>query len=96
MNVYKTVEIPAQEATTKKKFVKTICDRCKKDIRESKTGGDYNDTEIEISMDIGDRYPEGGHGIKINIDLCADCFKGKLIPFLESEGVTINETKWDY
>ena len=41
---------------------------------------------MEIKVIIRHReglnYPEGGSGIEINIDLCPDCVKNKLIPWL--------------
>lgn len=77
---------------------KTICDMCKKEIN----GGDWADgmydiDETNISYRTGKNYPEGGFGEKYRIDLCPECFKNKLIPFIEEEGNTnIESEEWDY
>lgn len=92
MNIYKTIEVPAKEATTKKVFYMTVCDICKSEAKER----GYDVGEASIQMREGESLPDCGHGTEINIDLCMECFREKMIPFLESEGVVINETEWDF
>lgn len=92
MNVYKTVEVPAIEATTKEVFQKTICDICKEDAEP--VGWDVG--EVEITMREGTSYPECGFGTNIEVHLCVECFKEKLVPFLESEGAVVNTEEWDW
>ena len=52
--------------------------------------------EIEIRYKDGDEYPSGGSGTKYNVDICPDCFKTKLIPWLESQGATCKSEEWDW
>jgi hypothetical protein len=59
---------------------------------------EINETEIKITITQrdGSAYPEGGSGTEYEIDLCKDCFKGKLVPWLKAEGATIEETEWEW
>ena len=47
-------------------------------------------------MKTGSNYPEGGSGEETTIDICPDCFKDKLIPWVESFGgkPTVKEWNW--
>jgi hypothetical protein len=54
-------------------------------------------SETQIHLIEGDKEgdPGSGRGITIPVDLCPDCFKGKLIPWLKSQGADIKELDWD-
>lgn len=98
MKVYKTVDVPA---TTREVLVKRRCDLCGKESKSSDwDAGSYevNETEIKITMKQkeGSNYPEGGSGTEYEIDLCPDCFTERLVPWLKSEGATIEESEWDW
>jgi len=77
------------------------CDLCG---RKAKTAtwnsGIYEVNETEISIIVkqkeGASYPESGSGTKYEIDLCPECFKNRLIPWLKGQGGTIQEDEWEY
>jgi hypothetical protein len=96
MKVFKTVDVPA---TTSQVCIKRQCDLCGvESTHEDWNKGLYeiNETEIKITIKQTDgrSYPEGGSGTGYEIDLCPACFKGRLVPWLKSEGATIEETEW--
>jgi hypothetical protein len=78
------------------------CDLCGKiAMREKDWGGscyDVNETEITVTVNQkkGSEYPEGGSGTAYEVDLCPDCFKDKLIPWLNSQGANLKEKDWDW
>lgn len=96
----RTYEIKTEtvERTT---LVKTTCDLCGKEA--TRGGGEssfyeVNETEVEVTVrqKDGRSYPDNGSGTKVNFDICPDCFKNKLIPFLESQGAKVERTEWDF
>jgi hypothetical protein len=65
--------------------VKTTCDLCgtiegSKDWLQEHY--DYND--VTVSHEHGSRFPEGGHGEELKLDICPKCFTSKVLPFLEN------------
>jgi len=78
------------------------CDLCglesKGEEWEAKSIYEVAETEIaiEIRQKEGANYPEGGHGTKYEIDLCPNCFKDRLIPWLKLEGANIEEENWNW
>lgn len=83
------VEIPA---TTRETVVKTTCDLCGKDTRNYE---EYAFEEVKVSCRTGRRYPDCGWGTDLEADMCADCFKDKLVPWLKEQGAAVREEKWD-
>lgn len=87
-----------------KSLDKRTCDLCGKESDSERydnwNGGSYDVDETEISIKIkqkeGSSYPEGGSGQEYDIDLCPDCFKKKLIPWLLSQGAKIKPEEWDW
>ena len=80
---------------------RVFCDLCGVEAKgDDWEGATYqiHETEIEITIrqQEGTSYPEGGCGTKIIIDMCLKCFKGKLVPWLKSQGATIKEEEWDW
>lgn len=79
-----------------------FCDLCGKQAPRitSWAEGIYEVNNVEIKTTIhhreGSSYPEGGSGTEVNIDLCPDCVKNKLIPWLESQGADIREKEWEW
>ena len=59
-----------------------ICDICGKTYRN--WDGQYHKNETIVRLEEGSYYPEGGSCEKMYVDICPDCFKEKLIPFLKS------------
>ena len=55
-----------------------------------------SEIEIEVRYKYGSSYPEGGSGKKYNVDICPDCFKTKLIPWLESQGCKAKFEDWSW
>lgn len=99
MKVYEKKIIPATEHI----YVKTRkCDLCginaKGEEWESTSIYHIDQTEIKITVrqKEGDSYPEGGSGTKYEIDLCPNCFRDRLIPWLKSQGANIQQEKWDW
>ena len=82
-------------------LVKLTCDLCG---TNAKSGGWesslYEVNEVEIEMTVrqkdGQRYAECGSGEQYIVDLCPQCFKQRLIPWLHSEGATIEQKEWDW
>lgn len=95
MKKYKTVTEPAR-TFQQCDFIE--CDFCGKkgkgdDWTNSST---YTTDETEIEVTIrhkhGDNWPSGGVGDTFSCDMCPDCFKAKLIPYLK----TIAKNSLDY
>lgn len=85
-------------------FVEMTCDICGK---ESSSNGSWSrelyaidHTQVEVKVIVkqeeGHNYPGGGSGTEIKVDLCPECFRNKLIPWLRSQGVHIEEREWDW
>lgn len=84
MEHYKTVDIPAVPATTKQVLDSVSCDLCKAKIRSN---GMFSVNDIIVSCEIGCSYPDGsGSTSEWEYDICEDCFKTKLMVWLESQG----------
>ena len=101
MKVYEEVPVPA---TTRRQLKLRKCDLCGKesggrgDTEWDKGFYDVMETEVQIQLKMreGEAYPEGGWGTTAEIDICPECFRGKLIPWLQSEGADIKREEWDY
>ena len=49
-----------------------------------------------ITLQEGKCYPDGGgDGTTIVIDICVECFKTKLIPWIEKQNGIIRKTEWN-
>lgn len=102
MRTMKTVEVPAKPATTKEVVDKVLCDLCGCDVNRDWNGMssyEFNEVEVEITVKHKDgaNYPEGGSGTETIIDVCPECFRGKLVPWVESYGHAKIETEdWDW
>lgn len=66
---------------TVERLVKTTCDICGKDISNKDI---YEKSEASIKHIESKEYPEAHFGKTIDIDVCGDCFSGKVFPFLQS------------
>lgn len=81
-------------------FFKRTCDLCG---IESKSSGDWRRPddrfkvrETTVTYRDGDNFPEGGSGTEIKVDICPECFKRKLVPWLKSQGVNVIEEEWNW
>ena len=98
MKKYKTVHVPA---TTRQVLENRKCDLCGKESTRADWDADIyevNETEVKVIIrhKSGENYPEGGSGEEYEIDICPDCFVGKLVPWLKSEGAKIESSEWDW
>lgn len=103
MRVYVEEPVPASTRTVLKKL---ICDSCKTEASRpayedwASSGWDVQETEIAFKSIIkhkeGQSYPGVQYGEQCSVDLCPECFKAKLIPFLESIGVTVEYKEYHY
>ena len=96
MKIYKTIPVPA---TTREHLDKIICDICKK---ESPYGPNWTKEyarTLDTTIEFEDSYNygnDGGHGEKLNFDICTECFKEKLIPFFKQFGAEPTRKEIDY
>jgi len=92
-----------KQATVEERLVldEVACDLCGKvgkdgDWETSAWGVAESEIEIEVRYKDGSSYPEGGSGQKYNVDICPDCFREKLIPWLESQGCKAKFEDWGW
>jgi len=82
-------------------LAETTCDLCGAVATRGNwksSSWEVNEVEVEVTVrqKDGSSYPEGGWGTELNVDICPDCFKDVLIPFLRSKGAMIEEKAWDF
>jgi len=82
---------------------KQTCDLCGEEARfpgDWKGSGMWEVKETEISVRIrhkeGTEYPDGGSGTELHVDMCPNCFKNKLIPWLNSQGAKLRQEEWSW
>jgi hypothetical protein len=88
-----------KEVTINKKFcARRVCDLCGKETPGLEwERGYYEVAETQVNIRTGNGYPDGGSGVESTVDICPNCFREKLIPWVESHGVSkIEEKEWDY
>jgi hypothetical protein len=99
MKQYEMRTVPER---TEKVCVCTTCDLCgkKAHVRSGWTcfGYERNETvvKVQVKQREGTYYPESQSGTEYEVDLCPDCFKDKLIPWLISQGAKIEQKEWDF
>ena len=84
--------------TISSRVVETKCDICGK-IAPWPDGwekGPHDVAEVTLELREGRSYPDGGSGKKYFVDMCPECFKTKLIPWLSSLGCTLQVKDRDY
>ena len=94
MKIRKIQEIPAK---TIEVITAVTCDLCGRKGRDGDWAKSLFDVEdVEISYESGYRYPECGSTEVISYDICPDCFKNKLMPWLKSQGADpeIKDVDW--
>ena len=87
---YKEVIVPALQESVKQVLDKTTCDLCEKAVTKEK----YSEEGVTIEFKTGEVYPEGGVGEIVSVDMCPDCFKTKLVPWLEEQGCEPTIADW--
>jgi len=83
MQIRKTIDVPA---TTREVVEFTVCDLCGRKEPGDGWSKCYDVEDVEVSYESGSRYPDGNFTETISYDICPDCFKNKLMPWLESQG----------
>lgn len=78
MKIYKTEHVPAHDKQT---WDKSLCDFCNIEV-----GGLtlYSVDDVTISYEYGDSYPGDKSTELVSVDMCGNCFKDKLRPWIES------------
>lgn len=95
MEIYRDVEVPA---TTTKKLEAVVCDLC----GQRGEGGDWprtsgnDDQETEIYLKVGWSCPDGGSYEVTTLDMCPDCFRDRLVPWLNSQGAKVRTEDRDW
>jgi hypothetical protein len=89
MKHYRTEAVPA---TTRKVELASTCDMCSAEID---TYG-YDVDEVTIKVEEGSRFPEGTNLDITECDLCGECFRTKLVPWLEAQGVKMQKRGLSY
>lgn len=69
-----------------------FCDWCNTEITEQT----FEVREGRVMLKLGYNYPDGGSAEVLKADLCEDCFKNKLVPFLESNGCKVRTENQDW
>ena len=74
----------------------TVCDICgRKTGRNGWTKDHYDVAETRVESQVGVSYPEDSWGEIWEIDVCPECFRDKLIPWVESFGhAKIESRSW--
>lgn len=97
MRRYEVVRFPARE---EQREVAVVCDLCGRHGEGGSWVGMYKVDEVEVEVTIirheGVSYPEGGWGTDYIVDLCPQCFMGRLVPWLREQGAKITERKWEW
>jgi hypothetical protein len=98
MKVYEDrIDVPK----TYKVLVERKCDLCgfkARNLDWNASCYEINETEISITIDHkeGENYPESCNSTSWKIDMCPNCFKNKLIPWLKDQGANIKEIERDW
>jgi hypothetical protein len=87
--------------TERDELVEVSCDLCgliatDSDWDSSTYAVKETEVEVRIRQKDGKSYPDGGWGTEYTADICPDCFKNKLIPWLESQGCKAERKEWEY
>lgn len=100
MEIKEKYTVPAYEA---ERIVARKCDLCETKAEGYNGNWPYSDWDIdetdirtEVKYRTGSQYPGGGNTTLYEVDICPQCFKDKLIPWVKSQGGTVRETESDW
>lgn len=99
MKIEKTVIVPAVPETTDvvvDYYRCDLCDRQTKDTENWKGESTYEIDNVVVLTKTGSSYPEGGHIEVTKFDICPDCFKNKLIPWMAKNGASPRTSERDW
>ena len=57
---------------------------------------EFDTASAKVQMKEGMSFPEGGSYVKTSYDVCPECFKKHIMPFIESLGGTATVTEHDW
>ena len=92
-----------KRTTEHTEVLERLCDLCGKKATEP--GRDWaeeyyekNEVEVEVRVraERGDVFPEGGDTKATEFDICPDCFHGKLVPWMKSQGAEPRTVEHDF
>lgn len=89
------IEIKVPE-TIRKHLQYVECDLCKRQHTNEWKSDSYDQIDIDINMRTGWSCPDGGSGENTSFDICPECFKNKLIPWMKSQGAEPTVEEWDW
>lgn len=90
----KKYEEKTRPETKYEQLVETRCDVCGKTTTDEWRTGSFDAVEVVVKLKTGSSYPEGGGGEETTIDICPDCFKTQLVPWVQSKGGEPTKTEW--
>jgi len=94
MKAYKKYTVPAREDRI---LSHVCCDFCgKKSTCNLDWDGERFIESVQTELRLTRFYHDGEGMEKISIDICPDCFKNKLVPWIESQGIKVEEEKEDW
>ncbi len=100
MRAYKSIIIPSRE---KNVLDLVKCDLCGREAQTnwcSQTSSYYEIDETEVSVTVhhikGVSREDDDEGTEYNADICPECFKTKLVPWLKSQGSQVDYKEWDW
>ena len=95
MKHMKTVLILEHE---EKVFDKLTCDICavESDSDGNWDGGEFKSATSTVQLEERESYPDGGHSRDVTFHICPTCFKGKLVPWLDSQGAKASTGEADW
>jgi hypothetical protein len=89
MLITETRPVPAREEVV---TTATLCDLCQAEIANRRC----QVHDATVSLEEGVRYPDGGHLTETTFDICAECFRGKLVPWLAGLGAHPREREVEW
>ena len=96
--VKKTKTRPAEKYES---VVAVICELCKTQYKDDDWGRTYYEhleckATLEVHLEEGTSYPEGGSYESQILDICPKCFKEKLVPWFISQGGVVRNKDVDF
>lgn len=87
-----------QMSGTRKVWDSTTCDICGFKAKDENNWAKeaWEREETTILLEEGFYYPDGNYGEKLSVDICPNCFKTKLVPWLEAQGAKMRKKEWSY
>lgn len=79
-------------------FDKLTCDICgtASNTDENWSTKDFEHAISAVHLEERESFPTGGHTKDVTYHICANCFKTRLMPWLDTQGAkpTVSEADW--